>query len=61
MAGKGKTVLVVYAHHYEKSLNASILETTVKTLKANGCNVIVSDLYAQNFNPLIGSHDIKGK
>ena len=61
MEGKGKTVLIVYAHHYKKSLNAAILDTTIKTLKATGSDVIVSDLYAQNFNPMLGTDDIKGK
>ena len=61
MATKNKTVLIVCAHHYNKSLNASVLDTTVKALKADGCDVIISDLYAQNFNPVMGFQDVTSK
>ena len=61
MAAQNKTVLIVYAHHYDKSLNAAVLDTTTKALKADGCDVIVSDLYAENFNPVLGFHDVKGE
>jgi NAD(P)H dehydrogenase (quinone) len=50
-------VLIVYAHAEPKSFNGAMLEIAVKTLKAAGHEVIVSDLYAMEFNPLSGRHN----
>ncbi|MBT2646684.1 NAD(P)H-dependent oxidoreductase [Bacillus sp. ISL-34] len=49
--------LVVYAHPYSESLNHSILETTVKALKKNGHEVVVRDLYALDFQPVLKPED----
>lgn len=52
--------LIVYAHEEETSLNAAIKNATVKTLQKAGHTVVVSDLYKQKFQPILGKKDIKG-
>lgn len=49
--------LIVYAHPYSESLNHSILETTVNALKENGHEVVVRDLYALDFQPVLKRED----
>jgi len=49
--------LVVYAHPNPESLNHAILETMVNTLKNNGHEVVVRDLYALNFQPVLKPED----
>ncbi|MBZ5753746.1 NAD(P)H-dependent oxidoreductase [Metabacillus rhizolycopersici] len=49
--------LIVYAHPYPESLNHAILETTVNTLKKNGHEVVVRDLYALDFQPVLKPED----
>ncbi|MGG0414338.1 NAD(P)H-dependent oxidoreductase [Peribacillus simplex] len=49
--------LVVYAHPNPESLNHSILGTTVNTLKKNGHEVVVRDLYALDFHPVLKPED----
>jgi NAD(P)H dehydrogenase (quinone) len=49
--------LVVYAHPKPESLNHAILETTTTALINNGHEVIVRDLYALNFQPVLKSED----
>ncbi|MFJ8245933.1 NAD(P)H-dependent oxidoreductase [Peribacillus asahii] len=49
--------LIVYAHPYPESLNHSILETTVNALKKNGHEVVVRDLYALDFQPVLKPED----
>ncbi|XP_036442793.1 ribosyldihydronicotinamide dehydrogenase [quinone]-like [Colossoma macropomum] len=56
-----KTVLIVYAHHSPSSFNAAAKDVAVQTLTAQGCKVIVSDLYAMNFHAIATAADIKGK
>ncbi|WP_374572289.1 NAD(P)H-dependent oxidoreductase [Phenylobacterium sp.] len=45
-------VLIVHAHHEPKSFNAAMTDTAVRTLRAAGHEVVVSDLYAQGFDPV---------
>lgn len=52
-------VLFVYAHSQPGSFNAALLERAVETAKAQGHEVIVSDLYAMNFNPVASAADFK--
>ena len=51
------TVLIVYAHLYDKSYNAAMLEVAKTTLEGQGHKVIVSDLYAMGFDPIISKSD----
>lgn len=50
--------LIVYAHPNPESLNHAILETSVRTLKQNGHEVVVRDLYALDFQPILKPADI---
>jgi len=52
-------VLIVYAHHEPKSFNAALLQRSLDTLKAQGHEVIVSDLYAMNFDPVATAADFQ--
>ncbi|KAI4898523.1 hypothetical protein NFI96_013741, partial [Prochilodus magdalenae] len=56
-----KTVLIVYAHQSPSSFNAAAKDAAVQTFTAQGYKVIVSDLYAMNFQPSATAADIKGK
>lgn len=49
--------LIVYAHPNPASFSHAILETAQATLIAAGHEVQVSDLYAQNFQPVLGPAD----
>lgn len=50
-------VLIVFAHHEPLSFNGAMRDTSVAELIAQGHEVRVSDLYAENFNPVAGRHD----
>ena len=52
-------VLIVYAHSQETSFNGALLETCLTTLKAEGHDVQLSDLYAMGFNPVASAEDFK--
>lgn len=51
--------LIVYAHPNPKSFNHAILETTVNSLESKGHEVVVRDLYALNFNPVLQGSDFE--
>ncbi|CAD5115202.1 DgyrCDS4197 [Dimorphilus gyrociliatus] len=50
-------VLVVYAHNEKKSFNHALLDSAIRTLEEEGHNVTVSDLYEQEFDPVISRKD----
>lgn len=52
--------LIIYAHPRKESFNHAILETAVEGLQQKGYNVIVRDLYAMEFQPVISSSEILG-
>lgn len=52
--------LIVYAHPRKESFNHAILETAVRGLRQKGHEVIVRDLYAIEFQPVISSSEILG-
>lgn len=54
-------IFFVYAHSQEASFNAALLDTAVETARAEGHEVIVSDLYAMNFNPVASEADFKAR
>jgi NAD(P)H dehydrogenase (quinone) len=45
-------VLIVHAHPETKSFSTALAKTAADTLRAAGHSVMVSDLYAQGFNPV---------
>jgi NAD(P)H dehydrogenase (quinone) len=47
-----KNVLIVHAHHEPKSFCSALKDRAVEVFRAYGANVVVSDLYAQQFNPV---------
>lgn len=50
-------VLIVLAHPEPKSFNAALCARARDALTAAGHDVVVSDLYAEGFNPVAGRHD----
>lgn len=51
--------LIVYANPEPTSFSAALKNAAVEALSACGHTVVVSDLYAENFNPVAGRHDFK--
>ena len=54
-------VLIVYAHPEPKSFNGAMKDLAVETLRGAGHEVVVSDLYAMRFNPVVGEQDFLGE
>jgi NAD(P)H dehydrogenase (quinone) len=54
-------VLIVYAHPEPKSFNGAMRDLAVSALTAAGYQVVVSDLYAEGFNPAAGPGDFAGR
>ena len=53
-----KNILIVFVHwNRETSFNGALLDAAIETLTQQGHNVIVSDLYQMNFNPVISPKD----
>lgn len=50
-------VLIVYAHPEPASFNAAMRDVAASRLRAGGHDVVVSDLYASNFDPVAGAGD----
>lgn len=51
--------LIVYAHPEPQSFTAALKNCAVTTLTGLGHDVVVSDLYAMNFNPVAGPGDMR--
>jgi NAD(P)H dehydrogenase (quinone) len=51
-------VLIVYAHPNPSSFNGAILKVVGEGLRAGGHEIKVKDLYAEDFNPLLGTEDL---
>lgn len=54
-------MLIVYAHQEPRSFNGSLKKVAVDELSKQGCTVIVSDLYAMDFEPRATRQDITGE
>ncbi len=52
-------VLIVFAHHEPQSFNAALKDAAVDELRAQGHTVVVSDLYAMNWNPVASAADFQ--
>jgi len=50
-------VFIVYAHPEPTSFNGALKDRAVACLQRAGHDVVVSDLYADGFNPRAGRHD----
>ena len=53
-------VLIVYAHPEPKSFNGAMKDVAVQALRGAGHDVVVSDLYAMQFNAVVGAGDFQG-
>ncbi|NUU75666.1 NAD(P)H-dependent oxidoreductase [Paenibacillus xylanilyticus] len=49
--------LIVYAHPHADSFNRAILNTAVEALEGQGHDVVVRDLYAMEFQPVLSAAD----
>ena len=47
-----KKIFLLYGHYNEKSFNAAIRDTFIKTAEKNGNTVDCVDLYKDKFNPV---------
>ena len=54
-----KKVFLVYGHYNEKSFNAAIRDTFIKTANENGNEVDCVDLYKEKFNKKVVTYVIK--
>lgn len=54
-------VLIVHAHPEPKSFNTALRDQSVRVLKDAGHSVVLSDLYAMNFNPVSGPDDFNDR
>lgn len=52
-------VLVLYAHPEPTSFCGALRDVAVEAIAAAGHRVTVSDLYAEQFNPVAGRHDFR--
>ncbi len=50
-------VLIVFAHNEPYSFNAAMKNLAVDVMRSQGHEVVVSDLYAMNFNPVASASD----
>lgn len=53
--------LIIYAHPNKESLNAFFKQAIMQSLQQKGNEVIVRDLYALSFNPVLSPKDITGQ
>lgn len=53
--------LIIYAHPNQDSLNHSLKESVITTLKKDNHEFVIRDLYQLDFNPVLSSEDIKGQ
>ncbi|SEH28389.1 NAD(P)H-dependent oxidoreductase [Chryseobacterium culicis] len=53
--------LIIYTHPNENSLNHNLLNTVVETLHARNEEVVVRDLYAIGFDPVLSLNDMQGQ
>lgn len=49
--------LIIFAHQHQESFNRAILDLVETTLKGNGHEVTVRDLYKLNFQPVLTPED----
>jgi NAD(P)H dehydrogenase (quinone) len=53
----GRRVLIVHAHPEPRSFTAAMRDTAAGTLRAAGDAVVISDLYADSFDPVVKAAD----
>jgi NAD(P)H dehydrogenase (quinone) len=50
--------LIIYAHPREESLNGYLMQTVINLLQKGNNEIIVRNLYFQNFNPVLSLEDM---
>ncbi|RDI96621.1 flavodoxin family protein [Meiothermus sp. QL-1] len=53
--------LIVYAHPNPHSFNAAMRDMALRALSQAGHSVLLSDLYAQRFNPVLSQEELQGQ
>lgn len=53
--------LIIYAHPNEASINSRLKETIVAAIKDNGHEIVIRDLYALQFDPILSLTDMQGQ
>jgi len=53
--------LIIYAHPNENSLNHQLLTTVIETLESRNQEIVVRDLYATGFDPVLSLADMQGQ
>ncbi|MCS7057532.1 MAG: NAD(P)H-dependent oxidoreductase [Meiothermus sp.] len=54
-------VLLVHAHPNPRSFNAALRDTAIRTLGQAGHSLLLSDLYAMRFNPVLSLEELMGE
>ena len=52
-----KKIFLIYGHYDDKSFNAAIRDTFIKTAEEKGHQVDTVDLYKENFNPVFAGEE----
>ncbi len=52
-------ILIIYAHHEQKSMNGAMYRTAVDFLRTQGHHVQTTDLYAMQFDPVSDRRNFK--
>ena len=52
-----KKIFLIYGHYNDKSFNAAIRDTFIKTAEEKGHSVDVVDLYKEKFNPVFAGEE----
>ena len=55
------THLIIFAHPNPNSFTKAIVERVVQATQTAGANVVIRDLYAMNFNPILSAAEMKGE
>ncbi|MDR6463093.1 NAD(P)H-dependent oxidoreductase [Chryseobacterium sediminis] len=53
--------LIIYAHPNENSLNHQLLNTVIETLESRNQEIVLRDLYAAGFDPVLSLADMQGQ
>ena len=52
-----KKIFLIYGHYNDKSFNAAIKDTFIKSAEEKGHSVDVVDLYKEKFNPVFAGEE----
>ena len=52
-----KKIFLIYGHYDDKSFNAAIRDTFIKTAEEKGHSVDVIDLYKEKFDPVFAGEE----